>query len=589
MAQTLDTLIVELKADIKGLQAGLRTATGEVGRFTGESEQQIGVLSGAIGRARTAFLAFGSAWAGFRVGQNLFNAGAQFEALNSKMLAATGSSEAAAQSMAFLRAETERLGLNFTSTADSFSSFAAAALRSGLSLTEVQQVFLGVSEAATAFRLSNERVQLVFGALSQIAAKGVVSMEELRQQLGESLPIALDAAARGMGVTQAELIKMVERGDLAAKDFLPRFGQAISANLGDAITKASGSATANLNRVNNSLENLKATVAGGGFLQALASSFKAVNEAVNTPALREGLTLIGQVIGGLLIIISRVVAGLAIMIQKLVDLGRAAKSLIGFGGQQASAPAVRPEQNRATFLVPDAQFNTINPKSANMPELDIRRGDLQKTFELEQSYRDLGLEAEAGFQDSLTAMRREAYDQRLADLQTAAEGFLGVEMEVQDKSLAEQGQSFRSSIKQAAQHNKTFFALEKAAAIARALISARQSVVDAYAFGTKLGGPVLGAAFAGVAAAAQAANIASIASTSYGGGGGVSSAGGGGSGEIAPADDLGRPVSTPTRQVYISLQGDENMLFSKKTVRQLLEHVNDALKDGSRLDVVAVA
>ena len=49
-------------------------------------------------------------------------------------------------------------------------------------------------------------------ALAQMASKGKVSMEELRQQLGESMVRAMAEVARGMGVTTEALIKMVENG-----------------------------------------------------------------------------------------------------------------------------------------------------------------------------------------------------------------------------------------------------------------------------------------------------------------------------------------------------------------------------------------
>ena len=77
-----------------------------------------------------------------------------------------------------------------------------------------------------------------------------------------------------------------------------------------------------------------------------------------------------------------------------------------------------------------------------------------------------------------------------------------------------------------AQSNKAAFNAVKAYNIAEALIEAKKSVVSAYNFGSKLGGPAVGAAFAGVAAVAQAANIKAIASQSFGGGGSVQSAGG---------------------------------------------------------------
>lgn len=54
-----------------------------------------------------------------------------------------------------------------------------------------------------------------------------VSLEELRQQLGDRMPGALSAAAKGLGLTEAQLIKLVESGSLAARDFFPAFSEGL--------------------------------------------------------------------------------------------------------------------------------------------------------------------------------------------------------------------------------------------------------------------------------------------------------------------------------------------------------------------------
>lgn len=54
-----------------------------------------------------------------------------------------------------------------------------------------------------------------------MVSKGTMSMEELRGQLAERLPGALQAAADGAGITTAQLIKMVESGSVLAEDLLP--------------------------------------------------------------------------------------------------------------------------------------------------------------------------------------------------------------------------------------------------------------------------------------------------------------------------------------------------------------------------------
>ncbi|MET2951343.1 tape measure protein [Vibrio owensii] len=57
-------------------------------------------------------------------------------------------------------------------------------------------------------------------AIQQMAGKGVVSMEELRQQLGEAVPEAMQLMADGLGVSMGELTKIVETGTLEAQGAL---------------------------------------------------------------------------------------------------------------------------------------------------------------------------------------------------------------------------------------------------------------------------------------------------------------------------------------------------------------------------------
>jgi hypothetical protein len=76
------------------------------------------------------------------------------------------------------------------------------------------------------------------------------------------------------------------------------------------------------------------------------------------------------------------------------------------------------------------------------------------------------------------------------------------------------------------------FELGKVASIANAVIKGYEAAVSSYAFGAKIGGPYLGAAFAAASILATANLINNIRSQHFGGGGG----GGGALG--------GAPVST---------------------------------------------
>jgi len=91
-------------------------------------------------------------------------------------------------------------------------------------------------------------------------------------------------------------------------------------------------------------------------------------------------------------------------------------------------------------------------------------------------------------------------------------------------------QTFSQLTAGAASLNKTFFNINKIAAISEALINAKAAVVGAYRYGNNIGGPIVGAAFAATAAATTAAQIQSIRSQQFNGGGGVSASGSSSSG-----------------------------------------------------------
>ena len=187
------------------------------------------------------------------LGKNAINTSMDFQALTNRMNAAAGNKSIGADSLAYIREQADRLGLEFRTTANSFAGFEAAALRSGLTLEQTKQIFTDVSTAATSMQLSTDRVQLVFKALEQISGKGTVSMEELRQQLGDSLPGAFEIAAQSMGMTTKAFYDAVANGEVLSSEFLPKFAKAVREQLGGSAEEASTQLRASINRLNTDL------------------------------------------------------------------------------------------------------------------------------------------------------------------------------------------------------------------------------------------------------------------------------------------------------------------------------------------------
>lgn len=127
------------------------------------------------------------------------------------------------------------------------------------------------------------------------------------------------------------------------------------------------------------------------------------------------------------------------------------------------------------------------------------------------------------------------------------------------------------------------FEIGKKAALATAIIKGIEAVQSAYAAGSKIGGPPLGAAFAATAAIATKANIDQINAQQFGGGGGsVSGATTGGS--VADLTDV--PSQAETQRTS-GLPSDINIVIEggvadRDTAQAIADSLRDLFNDGGR-------
>jgi tape measure domain-containing protein len=268
MAERLGTAELLLTADPKPLQAGLRQAEQSVRRWgddatrtTEKMRSGFGALQGALG-ALGVGLSIGAVVAGLK---SAASAAAELESITRRLENTLGQ-QGAAGALGFTRQLADQLGLSFKGLAGSFASFTAAATAAQVSLDQQKELFAAVARSGQALGLSNDAINGSLLALQQVAAKGTVQMEELRGQLGERLPIAFAATARGLGITSRELIKLVESGKLSATQFFP----ALTKGLNELTSGATGAGTAaqQYERLKDALDQLN-TAIGQAILPAL--------------------------------------------------------------------------------------------------------------------------------------------------------------------------------------------------------------------------------------------------------------------------------------------------------------------------------
>lgn len=180
---------------------------------------------------------------------------AKFEGMTNAIEFASG--QDGAKNIAFLDERIKSLNLNMESSYKGFQTLSGSLKGTALEGQATRDIFDAVGIAATVMNLSAEQSEGAFLALSQMASKGKVQAEELRGQLGERIPGALNIAARAMGVTQAQLNDMLDKGEVYATDFLPKFAKELKATFQDGLPKAMNSMQSAINRQENALIQFK--------------------------------------------------------------------------------------------------------------------------------------------------------------------------------------------------------------------------------------------------------------------------------------------------------------------------------------------
>jgi tape measure domain-containing protein len=253
-----------------------RSATGTTDQLSGRIgnlTQLLGQMAGALGAAFT-----------FR---EMVTAAAQMEQLRSGLTAVTGDAAKAGKELEFVRQVAARIGAEVTEVGRAFLGLSAATKGTAVEGEPTRQVFESVATAMGKAGKSSAETANALQALSQMASKGVVQAEELRGQLGEALPGALNAAAKGMGITTVELMKLVEEGKIAASDLFPALAKGLNDLYGTA--PSAQTLSQEITNIKNSFTEMAANIGDSGGLAPLKTGAEVAQAAILTLE----LTLIG--------------------------------------------------------------------------------------------------------------------------------------------------------------------------------------------------------------------------------------------------------------------------------------------------------
>lgn len=259
-------------------RAVVGSATG-MQKFTAFMTQQTGVagnhkkglkgVTQSLYNMRLGYL--GATTAGALLLKGAIDTAVRFDNLKLTMIAASGGVKEAGIEMARARGIAQKYGIEIEELTRSYGKFMAASRGTALEGEKARKVFEATARASRIYGLSTDELQGTLKALEQMVSKGTVQMEELKNQLGDRLPGALGLAARSMGVTRAELFKMIEQGQVAAEDFLPKFAEELNRATESSKDFVDKSPAAAFQRLSNSIKLVEASLANSGLIDFMAN------------------------------------------------------------------------------------------------------------------------------------------------------------------------------------------------------------------------------------------------------------------------------------------------------------------------------
>ena len=215
MAQIQNTL----RSVVNGVAAvgqSASTTSGHWGGLMGRM-RDFAIVSSIV---RSAIFSINDAFVGWQ--KNILDTTGKYEKLQI-LLQGTGKGfgeervKQAADEMKFLQEQAQKVPFSVDAISKAFVKFKVADIQNPRRMIE------GLAGALAGVGATSEQFDRASIAIQQMASKGVISMEELRQQLSEAFPQALQTFSIALGTSVADLTDKISKGMVPAKEALERW------------------------------------------------------------------------------------------------------------------------------------------------------------------------------------------------------------------------------------------------------------------------------------------------------------------------------------------------------------------------------
>lgn len=251
---------INVTANTAQAQSAFNNLNNTVSNFASRMSRNLSGLDLHFRRINANVVALGFAFAGVtKKSIDFFERGARMEMFQARMEGVSGSISGATKDMTKLIDLAETVPFKLDALTRGFIKMKSAGL-DPITGKDGSGPLKSIVDAMAAFGGDSEQMDRAITALIQMAGKGVVSMEELRQQLGEAIPTALRIAAREMNMTVAQFVAKVSTAQISWEEFAAVFFKGLDKNYAGAAARLMKTFTGSVAQLDTQLDLLAKTI-----------------------------------------------------------------------------------------------------------------------------------------------------------------------------------------------------------------------------------------------------------------------------------------------------------------------------------------
>lgn len=279
-------------------------------------------------------------------------------------------------------------------------------------------------------------------AIQQMVGKGVISMEELRQQLGEAIPTAMQDMADGMGVSMSRLAEIVKTGTLKAGPALEKMFLQMQINNAGAAAAMMNTWSGALSRLETDWKLTTKTIADSGFGDAAKKAVEQFSALLASADFHDFAISFGKGLGGAVQAIAEVAQAIvkyrdeiALTIKMwvaykaltagLIPLARALQSQydsLGSTYQKSIGKALENTANKRADAIVEAQLTADRLKNTQAELAARLSADQQQLASMRARHAET-VAAETAMAAKLAATRGGVHVPGMSGFQSRATGF----------------------------------------------------------------------------------------------------------------------------------------------------------------------